>query len=146
MAVEQTFSILKPDVVKKSLTGAINARFEAAGLRLIASKMVRLDRKMAAGFYAEHSSRPFFNEMIDFITSGPVVLQVFQGESAVRRYREIIGATDPAQALAGTIRADYGSSIGENAVHGSDSLTSAQREIAYLFTPGELYSQQDPSP
>ena len=138
MAIERTFSIIKPDAVAKNLIGAIYQRFEAAGLKIVAAKMVHLDREKAEGFYAEHSERPFFKALVDFMTSGPVMVQVLEGENAVLRHREIMGATNPADALAGTLRADYADSIDENAVHGSDAPASAAREIAYFFSDEEL--------
>ncbi|OYD26240.1 nucleoside-diphosphate kinase [Oceanimonas baumannii] len=138
MAIERTFSIVKPDAVAKNLIGAIYGRFESAGLKIVASKMVHLSREQAEGFYAEHSERPFFKALVDFMTSGPVMVQVLEGEDAVRRNREIMGATNPADALAGTLRADYADSIDENAVHGSDAPESAAREIAYFFSDEEV--------
>ncbi|MCC4265327.1 nucleoside-diphosphate kinase [Oceanimonas baumannii] len=138
MAIERTFSIVKPDAVAKNLIGAIYGRFESAGLKIVASKMVHLSREQAEGFYAEHSERPFFKALVDFMTSGPVMVQVLEGEDAVRRNREIMGATNPADALAGTLRADYADSIDENAVHGSDAPESAAREIAYFFSDEEI--------
>lgn len=138
MAIERTFSIIKPDAVAKNLIGAIYQRFEAAGLKIVASKMVHLSREQAEGFYAEHSARPFFKALVDFMTSGPVMVQVLEGENAVLRHREIMGATNPADALAGTLRADYADSIDENAVHGSDAAASAAREIAYFFSDEEI--------
>lgn len=138
MALERTFSIIKPDAVAKNLIGAIYQRFEAAGLKIVAAKMVHLSREQAEGFYAEHSARPFFKALVDFMTSGPVMVQVLEGEDAVRRNREIMGATNPADALAGTLRADYANSIDENAVHGSDAAASAAREIAYFFSDEEI--------
>ena len=134
MALERTFSIIKPDAVAKNLIGAIYNRFEAAGLRIVAAKMVHLSREQAEGFYAEHKERPFFNALVSFMTSGPVMVQVLEGEDAVRKNREIMGATNPKDALAGTLRA-------ENAVHGSDAAASAAREIAYFFTDAELCSR-----
>ncbi|AEY01071.1 mulitfunctional nucleoside diphosphate kinase/apyrimidinic endonuclease/3'-phosphodiesterase [Oceanimonas sp. GK1] len=138
MAIERTFSIVKPDAVAKNLIGAIYGRFESAGLKIVASKMVHLSREQAEGFYAEHSERPFFKALVDFMTSGPVMVQVLEGEDAIRRNREIMGATNPADALAGTLRADYADSIDENAVHGSDAPASAAREIAYFFSDEEI--------
>ncbi|WMC09636.1 nucleoside-diphosphate kinase [Oceanimonas pelagia] len=138
MAIERTFSIVKPDAVAKNLIGAIYGRFESAGLKIVAAKMVHLSREQAEGFYAEHSERPFFKALVDFMTSGPVMVQVLEGEDAIRRNREIMGATNPAEALAGTLRADYADSIDENAVHGSDAPASAAREIAYFFSDEEL--------
>jgi len=138
MAIERTFSIIKPDAVAKNVVGEIVTRFEKAGLRVVASKMVQLSEREAAGFYAEHSARPFFPALVSFMTSGPVVLQVLEGEGAIAKNRELMGATDPKKADAGTIRADFAVSIDENAVHGSDSETSAAREIAYFFAETEV--------
>ena len=138
MAVERTLSIIKPDATKRNLTGAINARFEENGLRIVAQKRVRLSREMAEGFYAEHKERPFFGELVDFMISEPVVLQVLEGENAVLKNREIMGATNPAEADAGTIRKDFALSIGENSVHGSDSEQSAAREVSYFFKDEEI--------
>ncbi|OIN14424.1 nucleoside-diphosphate kinase [Oceanisphaera psychrotolerans] len=138
MAIERTFSIIKPDAVAKNLIGAIYHRFETAGLKIVAAKMVHLSQEQAEGFYAEHSERPFFKALVDFMTSGPVMVQVLEGENAVLRHREIMGATNPADALAGTLRADYADSIDENAVHGSDAAASAAREIAYFFSDEEV--------
>jgi len=138
MAIERTFSIIKPDAVAKNAIGAIYNRFESAGFKIVASKMLHLSQEKAQGFYAEHSERPFFGALVEFMTSGPVTVQVLEGENAVARHRELMGATNPAQALAGTLRADYAQSIDENAVHGSDSLESAAREIAYFFSEEEI--------
>jgi len=138
MAVQQTLSIIKPDATKRNLTGAINQRFEDAGLRIVAQKRVHLTRAMAEGFYAEHSERPFFGELVDFMISEPVVLQVLQGEDAIAKNREIMGATNPANADEGTIRKDFALSIGENSVHGSDSEESAAREVSYFFAATEI--------
>ena len=138
MTVQRTLSIIKPDATKRNLTGAINQRFEEAGLRIIAQKRVRLTREMAEGFYAEHKERPFFGELVDFMMSEPVVLQVLEGENAVAKNREIMGATNPANADEGTIRKDFALSIGENSVHGSDSEESAAREVAYFFAETEI--------
>jgi len=138
MAMERTFSIIKPDAVAKNVIGEIYSRFERAGLRIIASKMVHLSKERAEGFYAEHSERPFFNDLVSFMTSGPVMVQVLEGENAVLANREIMGATNPVEALAGTIRSDYADSLDENAVHGSDALTSAEREINYFFSAEEI--------
>ncbi|GHA23340.1 nucleoside-diphosphate kinase [Oceanisphaera litoralis] len=138
MAIERTFSIIKPDAVAKNLIGAIYHRFETAGLKIVAAKMVHLSQEQAEGFYAEHSERPFFKALVSFMTSGPVMVQVLEGENAVLRHREIMGATNPADALAGTLRADYADSIDENAVHGSDAAASAAREIAYFFSDEEV--------
>lgn len=138
MAVERTLSIVKPDAVAKNVIGAIYSRFEQAGLRIVAAKMLRLSREQAEGFYAEHKERPFFPALIDFMTSGPVTVQVLEGENAVARNRELMGATNPKSAEPGTIRADFAESIDANAVHGSDSAASAAREIAYFFATSEL--------
>lgn len=138
MTLERTFSIIKPNAVAKNVIGAIYARFEAAGLSIVAAKMVHLTREQAEGFYAEHRERPFFTGLVNFMTSGPIMVQVLEGEDAVRRNREIMGATNPENALAGTLRADYADSLTENAVHGSDSPASAEREIAYFFSADEL--------
>ncbi len=141
MSVEQTLSIIKPDAVAKNVTGQINARFEAAGLQIVAQKMVRLSDAVAGGFYAEHKERPFYTDLVAFMTSGPVVVQVLEGEGAILKNRELMGATNPAEADAGTIRADFANSIDANAVHGSDSPTSAAREIAYFFAASDLCSR-----
>ena len=138
MAVERTLSIIKPDAVGKNIVGKIYSRFESNGLRIIAAKMLCLSDTLAGGFYAEHRERPFFPALIEFMTSGPVMVQVLEGEGAVAKNRELMGATNPAQAAAGTIRADFASSIDANAVHGSDSVESATREIAYFFASSEL--------
>ena len=141
MPVEQTLSIIKPDAVAKNVTGQINTRFEAAGLQIVAQKMMRLSDALAGGFYAEHKERPFYPDLVNFMTSGPVVVQVLEGEGATVKNRELMGATHPAAADAGTIRADFAQSIDANAVHGSDSPTSAAREIAYFFAASELCSR-----
>lgn len=138
MALERTISIIKPDAVAKNVIGQIYSRFEQAGLILIAAKMKHLSQKEAEGFYAVHAERPFFKSLVEFMTSGPVMIQVLEGESAVLKNREIMGATDPKQAIAGTIRADFADSIGENAVHGSDSTENAAIEIAYFFSTSEI--------
>ena len=138
MAIERTFSIVKPDAVAKNVIGQIYNRFETAGLKIIASKMVHLSKEQAEGFYAEHSERPFFGALVEFMTSGPVMVQVLEGENAVVRNREIMGATNPAEAARGTLRADFANSIDENAVHGSDAPESAAREIAYFFAEEEI--------
>ncbi|WOJ93752.1 nucleoside-diphosphate kinase [Congregibacter variabilis] len=138
MAVERTLSIIKPDAVAKNHIGEIYTRFEGAGLRIVASKMLRLSDAVAGGFYAEHRERPFFPALIEFMTSGPVVVQVLEGENAVATNRDLMGATNPQEAAAGTIRADFASSIDANAVHGSDSTDSAAREIAYFFAFSEV--------
>src|SRR5210317_639154 len=138
MAVERTLSIIKPDAVGKNIVGKIYSRFESNGLQIVASKMLRLSDEVAGGFYAEHRERPFFPDLITFMTSGPVVLQVLEGEGAVAKNRELMGATNPKEADEGTIRADFASSIDANAVHGSDSPESAAREIAYFFAASEI--------
>lgn len=138
MAVERTLSIIKPDAVSKNVIGKIYSRFEDAGLRVIASRMVQMARRDAEGFYAIHSERPFFNALVKFMISGPVMVQVLEGENAITVHRKIMGATDPKQAASGTIRADFASSIDENAVHGSDSAETAYTEIAYFFRATEL--------
>ena len=136
--MEQTLSIIKPNGVKKNIVGKVIDRFESQGLKVAAAKMVRLDRAKAEGFYAEHKARPFFGELVEFMTSGPVLIMVLSGNNAVELNRKIMGATDPKKADAGTIRKDFGDSMGENTVHGSDSTTSAQREIKYFFESHEL--------
>ncbi|MCV6621592.1 MAG: nucleoside-diphosphate kinase [Cellvibrionaceae bacterium] len=138
MAVERTLSIIKPDAVAKNVIGQINARFEAADLKIVAMKMVQLDDEKAGGFYAEHKERPFFGDLVSFMTSGPVVVQVLEGEGAIAKNRELMGATNPQEADAGTIRADFAQSIDANAVHGSDSAASAEREVAYFFAADEI--------
>ncbi len=138
MAVERTLSIIKPDAVAKNVIGEIESRFEKAGLQVVAMKMVHLSDEKAGGFYAEHKARPFFKDLVSFMTSGPVVVQVLEGEGAVAKNRDLMGATNPKDAAAGTIRADFASTIDENAVHGSDSAASAEREIAYFFAADEL--------
>jgi len=138
MAIERTISIIKPDAVAKNAIGDIYARFEKAGLSIVAAKMMHLTTTQAEGFYAEHKERPFFGALVSFMTSGPVMVQVLEGEAAVITNRDLMGATNPADADAGTIRADFADSIDENAVHGSDSTESAAREIAYFFTEDEL--------
>ena len=138
MAVERTFSILKPDATERSLTGAINALIEKAGLRIVAQKRVRISREQAERFYAVHRKRPFFRELVEFMISGPVVVQVLEGEKAITRYREVMGATDPAKAADGTIRKIHARSIGENSVHGSDAPDTAAREIAQFFSDNEI--------
>ncbi len=138
MAVERTLSIVKPDAVGKNVIGEIFTRFERAGLKIVATKMKHLSKAEAEGFYAEHKERGFFGALVGFMTSGPVVISVLEGENAVLRHREILGATDPKKALAGTIRADYAVSVDENATHGSDAVASAEREIAYFFKADEI--------
>jgi nucleoside-diphosphate kinase len=138
MAVERTLSIIKPDAVAKNVIGEIYTRFEKAGLKIVAAKMMHLDDDKAGGFYAEHKERPFFKDLVSFMTSGPIVVQVLEGENAIALNRELMGATNPQEAAAGTIRADFASSIDANAVHGSDSPASAEREVAYFFSDDEL--------
>ena len=138
MAVERTFSMIKPDATARNLTGRIIAKLEEAGLRVIAQKRVWMSRKQAEGFYAVHRGRPFFDELCDFMSSGPTVVQVLEGENAVARNREIMGATDPAKAAEGTIRKEFARSIGENSVHGSDGADTAHQEIGYWFSELEL--------
>jgi nucleoside-diphosphate kinase len=138
MAVERTFSILKPDATARNISGAINAMIEQAGLRIIAQKRVRISRDQAETFYAVHSQRPFFRELVEFMISGPVVVQVLEGENAIARYRDIMGATDPAKAAPGTIRKAHARSIGENSVHGSDAPETAAVEIAQFFSGNEI--------
>ncbi|MDD1620563.1 MAG: nucleoside-diphosphate kinase [Methylococcaceae bacterium] len=138
MAIERTFSIIKPDAVAKNVIGEIVSRFEKNGLRVVASKMLQLSKEQAEGFYAEHKERGFFKDLVSFMTSGPVVVQVLEGENAVLKNRELMGATNPKEAAPGTIRADFAVSIDENAVHGSDAPESAAREIAYFFSADEL--------
>ena len=138
MALEQTFSIIKPDATQRNLTGAINAVIEKAGLRIVAQKRIRMTRQQAEAFYAVHKERPFFGELVQFMTSGPVVVQVLEGENAVAKYREVMGATNPAQAAEGTIRKQFAQSVGENSVHGSDSAENAKIEIAQFFPASEI--------
>ena len=138
MAIERTFSIVKPDAVGKNHIGEIYARFEKAGLKIIAAKMVQLTREQAEGFYAVHKERPFFNDLVSFMISGPVMVQALEGEGAILKNREVMGATNPKEADAGTIRADFAESIDENAVHGSDAPETAAEEIAYFFSENEL--------
>lgn len=141
MAVERTLSIIKPDAVAKNVVGQILTRFEAAGLQVVALKMQQLSQEQAEGFYAEHSERPFFKDLVAFMTSGPVTVQVLEGEDAIALNRQLMGATNPQEADAGTIRADFATSIDANAVHGSDSATSAAREVAYFFGDNEICSR-----
>ena len=138
MALERTFSIIKPDATRRNLTGAINDRLERAGLKIIAQRRIRMNREQAEGFYGVHRERPFFSTLVQFMTSGPVVVQVLEGENAVAKYREVMGATDPAKAAAGTIRKDFAESIEANSVHGSDSADNAKTEIAFFFQPEEI--------
>ena len=141
MARERTLSIIKPDAVAKNVIGQIYTRFEAAGLRIIAARMMRLSRAQAEGFYAVHRERPFFKDLVEFMTSGPVIVQVLEGENAIARNRELMGATDPKKADKGTIRADFADSIDANAVHGSDGADTARTEVAYFFPSCEIFSR-----
>ena len=141
MAIERTLSIIKPDAVGKNVIGQIESRFEAAGLIIVAMKMLQLDDELAAGFYAEHKKRPFYQNLVGFMTSGPVVVQVLEGENAIAKNRALMGATNPKEAEAGTIRADFAESIDANAVHGSDSQESAVREVGYFFQASEICSR-----
>ena len=141
MAVERTLSIIKPDAVKKNVIGQILARFEAAGLKVIAARMKHLSRAEAEGFYAVHRARPFFKDLVGFMISGPVLVQVLEGDNAIARNRELMGATDPKKADKGTIRADFSDSIDANSVHGSDAPDTANTEIAYFFAASEIYSR-----
>ena len=141
MAVERTLSIIKPDAVAKNAIGAIYARFEEAGLKVVAARMMHLSDAQAGGFYAEHAERPFFKDLVAFMTSGPVMVQVLEGEDAIAKNRELMGATNPKEAAPGTIRADFAESIDANAVHGSDSTTSAAREVAYFFSALDLWAR-----
>jgi nucleoside-diphosphate kinase len=138
MALERTFSIIKPDATRRNITGKVITKLEDGGLRVIASKRIHMTREQAEGFYSVHKERPFFGELVDFMMSGPVVVQVLEGDNAVARNREIMGATNPADAEAGTIRAEYAESIGENSVHGSDAPETAKEEIAFFFTDAEI--------
>ncbi len=138
MAVTRTFSIIKPDATRRNLTGAVTKMLEEAGLRVVASKRIQMSKAQAEGFYGVHTERPFFNDLVAFMTSGPVVVQVLEGEDAVKRNRDVMGATNPANADAGTIRKELAESIEANTVHGSDSEDNAAIEIAFFFTPGEL--------
>jgi nucleoside-diphosphate kinase len=141
MAIERTLSIIKPDAVAKNVIGKIYDRFESNGLKIVAAKMKQLSRAEAEGFYAVHKERPFFNDLVNFMISGPVIIQALEGENAVLKNRDLMGATDPKKAEAGTIRADFADSIDANAVHGSDSLENAAIEIAYFFTDSEIVSR-----
>ena len=141
MAVEQTLSIIKPDAIKKNVIGQILARFESAGLRIVAARMKHLSRSEAEGFYAVHRERPFFRDLVEFMSSGPVLVQVLEGDNAIAKNRDLMGATDPRKAARGTIRADFAASIDANAVHGSDGPDTARTEIAYFFKPNEVYSR-----
>ena len=138
MALERTFSILKPDATERNLTGAINAMIEKAGLRIVGQKRVRITKEQAQRFYGVHKERPFFGELVELMTSGPVVVQVLEGENAIAKYREVMGATDPAKAAEGTVRKVHAKSIGENSVHGSDSPDNARIEIAQFFSENEI--------
>jgi nucleoside-diphosphate kinase len=138
MAIERTLSIIKPDATRRNLTGAINERFEKAGLRIVAQKRLRLAQDLAERFYAVHAQRPFYNSLVSFMTSGPVVVQVLEGENAVAKNRDVMGATDPAKADPGTIRKDFAESIEANSVHGSDSPENAAQEIAFFFAQAEI--------
>jgi len=138
MAVQRTFSIIKPDATERNITGLVNAKIEEAGLRIIAQKRLRLSKDQAGGVYAVHKERPFYNDLVDFMMSGPVVVQVLEGENAIARYREIMGATNPAEADAGTIRAEFAKSIDANTVHGSDAPETAIEEIAFFFAEDEI--------
>jgi nucleoside-diphosphate kinase len=141
MAVEQTLSIIKPDAVKKNAIGQISARFEGAGLRIVAARMKHLSNNEAEGFYGVHRQRPFFRDLVNFMVSGPVLIQVLEGDNAIAKNRELMGATDPKKAAKGTIRADFADSIDANAVHGSDGPETARDEIAYFFPASEVYSR-----
>lgn len=138
MAIEHTLSIIKPDAVAKNVIGAIYTRFEQAGLRVVAARMVQLSRAQAEAFYAVHRARPFFNDLVGFMTTGPVMIQVLEGESAVTKHRDLMGATDPKKAAPGTIRADFADSIEANAVHGSDGVETAREEIAFFFAGDQI--------
>ena len=138
MALERTFSIIKPDATERNFSGAVNAVIEEAGLRIVAQKRIRMTREQAETFYAVHRERPFFGELVEFMTSGPVVVQVLEGENAVARYREVMGATNPASAAEGTIRKRFARSVGENFAHGSDSVDNAKMEIAQFFSGNEI--------
>ena len=141
MAVERTLSIVKPDAVARNIIGKIYTRFEDKGLKIVAARMLRLSRKQAEGFYAVHRGRPFFNELVEFMTSGPVMVQVLEGDNAIQANRELMGATDPKKAAKGTLRANFGQSANFNAVHGSDSIETAAIEIAYFFPTLEIYTR-----
>ena len=141
MTIETTLSIIKPDATKRNVTGKINTKFEDAGLKIVAQKRIQLSEKKAQDFYAVHSERPFYNDLVAFMTSGPVFVQVLQGESAIQKNRELMGATNPQEASAGTIRADFAQNIDANAVHGSDSAESAKREIEYFFSFEEILNK-----
>ncbi len=138
MSVQRTFSILKPDVTKRNLTGAVNAKIEAAGLRIVAQKRIHMTRAQAETFYGVHAARPFFGELVEMMTSAPVVVQVLEGENAIQAYRDVMGATNPANAAEGTIRKEFALSMGENSVHGSDAPETAAQEIAQFFSGNEI--------
>lgn len=138
MAVQRTFSIVKPDATKRNITGKVNAKIEDAGLRIIAQKRIQLSKEQAGGFYAVHKERPFYNDLVEFMTSGPVVVQVLEGENAIAKYREVMGATNPKEAEAGTIRAEFAESIDANTVHGSDAPETAAEEIPFFFSEDEI--------
>ena len=138
MTIQRTFSMIKPDATARNLTGAINAKIEAAGLKIVAQKRIWMSRAQAEGFYAEHKGKPFFEELVSFMSSGPTVVQVLEGENAIAHYREVMGATNPEKAAPGTLRAEFAESMGRNSVHGSDSETSAAREISYWFSAIEI--------
>jgi nucleoside-diphosphate kinase len=141
MAIERTLSIIKPDAVAKNVIGQIYSRFEAAGLKIVASRMTHLSRAQAEGFYAVHRGRPFFKDLVEFMVSGPIMVQVLEGENAIAKNRELMGATDPKKAAAGTIRADFADSIDANAVHGSDGADTARAEVAYFFPSLDVHSR-----
>lgn len=141
MPIERTLSIIKPDSVAKNIIGKIYSRFEKAGLKIVAAKLLQLNDESAGGFYAEHKGKPFYDDLIEFMTSGPVMVQVLEGENAVAQNRDLMGATNPTEAEPGTIRADFANSIDANAVHGSDSTTSAEREVNYFFNDTEICSE-----
>jgi len=141
MAIERTLSIIKPDAVAKNVIGQIYSRFESAGLKIIAARMTHLSRPQAEGFYAVHRGRPFFNDLVEFMVSGPILVQVLEGENAIAKNRELMGATDPKKAAAGSIRADFADSIDANAVHGSDGVDTARVEVAYFFPALEIHSR-----
>ncbi len=138
MAIQRTFSIIKPDATKRNITGKVNAKIEDAGLRIIAQKRIHLTKEQAGGFYAVHKERPFYNDLVSFMMSGPVVVQVLEGENAIAKYREVMGATNPAEAAAGTIRAEFAESIDANTVHGSDAPETAAEEIVFFFSDDEI--------
>lgn len=143
MAIERTLSIIKPNAISKNIVSEIYKRFDDVGLKIIIAKKMHLNKKQAEGFYAEHKKRPFFSELITFMTSGPIIVQVIEAENAIQHHREMMGATDPKKALPGTLRSIFAESITKNAIHGSDSIESAQREISYFFTPDEFSLQSN---